>query len=83
MNAVTVLEAKSSLEQLIRLAVQDLEPTIVVTDGGEKAVVVALDQFNSWQETIYLLSSPANAVHLRRSLAEARRGEVLEHPLND
>jgi len=72
MNAVTVREAKSNLEQLIRLAVQDLEQTIVVTDAGEKAVVVSLDEFNSWQETLYLLSNPANAAHLRRSLAEAR-----------
>ena len=76
MNAVTVREAKHTLEQLIHLAVQDMEPTIVVTGGGEKAVVISLDQFNSWQETLYLLSSPANAAHLRRSIAEVQAGEV-------
>ena len=83
MNAVTLREAKLSLEQLIRLAVQDLEPTIVVTSGGEKAVVISLDQFNSWQETLYLLSSPVNAAHLRRSIAEVHAGEVSEHHLSD
>ncbi len=29
-------------------------------------------------DTLYLLSNPANAEHLRRSIAEARNGRVLE-----
>jgi antitoxin YefM len=37
-------------------------------DKGSKAVLMSLDEFNSWQETLYLLSNPANAEHLRRAL---------------
>lgn len=33
---------------------------------------------SSWQETNYLLSNPANAEHLRQSIEEARRGELVE-----
>ena len=81
MNVVTVKEAQQNLAQLIYQTVSDVEPTIVVADEGAKAVFVSLDEYNSWQETIYLLSTPANAAHLRRSIAEARAGEFVERPL--
>ena len=81
MNVVTVKEAQQNLAQLIYQTVSDLEPTIVVANDGAKAVFVSLDEYNSWQETIYLLSTPANAAHLRRSIAEARAGEFVERPL--
>ena len=35
-----------------------------------------LDEYNSWKETLYLLSNPANAEHLQRSIAEAQAGDV-------
>jgi antitoxin YefM len=44
---------------------------------------MSLDEFNSWQETLYLLSNPANAEHLRRSLQEAREGKGIERELID
>ena len=81
MNVVTVREAQQNLAQLIYQTVSDVEPTIVVADEGAKAVFVSLDEYNSWQETIYLLSTPANAAHLRRSITEARAGEFVERPL--
>ena len=81
MNAVTLKEAKRNLEQLIEQVVADAEPTIVVTEGGDQVVFVPLDEYNSWKETLYLLASGANAEHLRRSLAEARAGDVQEREL--
>ncbi len=81
MNVITMGEAQRNLEQLIRQTVDDVEPTIVVAPDGAKAVFVSLDEFNSWQETLYLLSTPANAAHLHRSIAEARAGELSERSL--
>jgi len=56
-------------------------PTIICSDKGNKAVLMSLDEFNSWQETLYLLSSPANAEHLRKSIAEAKIGKTVERKL--
>ena len=81
MNAVTLKEAKRNLEQLIEQVVADAEPTIVVTEGGDQVVFVPLDEYNSWKETLYLLANGVNAEHLRRSLAEARAGDVQEREL--
>ena len=83
MNAVTIAEAKANLERVIEQVLADAEPAILCTEQGEKAVLVSLDEFNAWKETIYLLSNPANAAHLRQSLAEARAGENEEKTLID
>jgi antitoxin YefM len=37
--------------------------------------LMSLDEFNSWQETLYLLSNPANAEHLRKSIEQANSGK--------
>ena len=74
MEAFTLNEAKSKLEQLIDQVILDAEPAIVVTDTGQRVVLMSLDEFNSWQETLYLLSSPVNAAQLRQSISEAETG---------
>jgi antitoxin YefM len=81
MNAVTVKDAKLNLERLLEQVIADAEPTIVVTESGERVVFLSLDQYNSWKETLYLLANPANAEHLRRSIAELEAGEAKEQDL--
>ena len=76
MNAITVKDAKRNLEQLIEQVAADLEPTIMIGAKGDRIVLVPLEEFNAWQETIYLLSSPANADRLRRSIAQIHEGKV-------
>ena len=83
MNAVTLADAKENLERLIEQVLADVEPAILCTETGEKVVLVSLDEFNSWKETIYLLSNPANADHLRQSMAEERAGKLEEKALVD
>ena len=83
MNAVTLADAKENLERLIEQVLADAEPAILCTEKGEKVVLVSLDEFTSWKETIYLLGNPANAAHLRKSVAEARAGGAEEKALVD
>ena len=72
MNAITLADAKKNLERIIEQVISDAEPAVLCTDKGDKVVLVPLDEFNSWKETLYLLSNPANAAHLRQSIAEAK-----------
>ena len=76
-------EAKKHLDRLIEQVNADAEPTIICGDQGQKAVLLSLEEFNSWQETLYLLSNPANAEHLRQSIAEAKAGKIGEKELID
>ncbi|MCI0697069.1 type II toxin-antitoxin system prevent-host-death family antitoxin [candidate division KSB1 bacterium] len=81
MNAITLNDAKQNLDHLIAQVIADAEPAIICSDRGEKAVLLSLSEFNSWQETLYLLSNPANAEHLRKSIAEAQMGKTSEREL--
>lgn len=57
MNAITVNQAKEGLDNFIEQVISDREPTIICNDKSQKVVLMLLDEFNSWQETLYLLSN--------------------------
>jgi antitoxin YefM len=46
-------------------------------------VMIAEDEFEGWEETIRLLSAPANASRLLSSLAQAEAGKLTEHGLTE
>ena len=81
MVAITINQAKQNIDELIEHVIADAEPTIICDDKGQKVVILSLDEFNSWQETLYLLSNPANADHLRRSIQEDESGKAIERKL--
>lgn len=81
MDAITTQQAIKNLDGLIEQVIADIEPTILCNDQGHKAVLMSLHEFNAWQETLYLLSNPANAAHLQRSLQEAAEGKFSERSL--
>ena len=81
MQAITLKDAKRNLPRLMEQVLADAEPRIVINDAGGQVVLMPLDDFNSWKETLYLLSNPANAAHLRRSIAEAQSGKAKKRAL--
>lgn len=81
MKAVTMKEAKLHLEELVEQVLSDAAPTTVITEAGAQVVLLSLEEYNSWKETLYLLASPVNADHLQRSIVEAKRGDIQEHEL--
>ncbi len=76
MNTITINQAEASLRDVIQQIINDVEPTIVTTETGESVVMLSLDEYNAWQETLYLLSTPANAEQLVQSIAEDRSSPV-------
>jgi antitoxin YefM len=81
MQAVTLKDAKRNLSRLVEQVLADAEPRIVVTDKGDQVVLMPLDEFNSWKETLYLLANPANAAHVRRSIAQAEAHQAEKREL--
>jgi antitoxin YefM len=76
MLSITLDHAKQDLEAVVARVLADSEPTILNTPSGESVVVLPLEDFEAWQETNYLLRTPANAEHLRRSISEAESGRA-------
>jgi len=69
------------ISQQVDQVISDVNPMIICGDNMQKVVLMPLDEFDSWKETLYLLSNPANARHLRQSMAEAQSGKVTERKL--
>ncbi|KAA3497888.1 MULTISPECIES: type II toxin-antitoxin system Phd/YefM family antitoxin [Rhizobium/Agrobacterium group] len=53
-------------------------PLLVTRQGKEAVVVLAEGEYESMQETLHLLSNPANASRLRASMQELERGDTVE-----
>jgi antitoxin YefM len=80
MITITASEARKNLFPLIK-QVNDDRAAIHISSRGGTAVLVSEAEWNSIQETNYLLQNPANARALMESLDQLRRGEVQEHEL--
>ena len=73
--AISASEARSRLFPLIQQVNDDHEPVRINSKGGD-AVLMSADDFDSWQETIYLLRSPANAQRLMEAVARDKSGQA-------
>ena len=71
--SITAGEARKHLLRLIEKINEDHAPVHITSRKGN-AVLLSEEDFASWQETIYLMRSPANARRLLDSIAEAEAG---------
>lgn len=73
--AISAGEARAKLSPLIQQVDGDHEPVEITSKGGN-AVLMSADDYRSWQETVYLLRSPANAARLMAAVAEDKAAET-------
>jgi antitoxin YefM len=72
--AVSISHARENLFPLVRQINEDHVVIEIVARNGGNAVLMSAEDYESPQETLYLFSTRANAVHFPRGLAEARDG---------
>ena len=72
MKTMTYSESRARYAEVLDQVVNDREEIIITRQGHESAVIMALDEYESLMETVYLMQSPANARHLRESIARHR-----------
>jgi antitoxin YefM len=78
MRIINFSDARNSLRTVIDQVVEDADVTVISRRDAPDAVVMSFDHYSSLMETVHLLSSPANAAHLAKSIAQARSGQA-EH----
>ena len=66
--AISASEARSRLFPLIQQVNDDHAPVRISSRSGD-VVLMSAEDYDSWQETIYLLRSPANARRLMAAIA--------------
>ncbi|MFD8598420.1 type II toxin-antitoxin system Phd/YefM family antitoxin [Kitasatospora sp. NPDC059646] len=83
MKTMSATELRGNLAAALDAVERDAEELVITRAGHEPLVVVSLAEYASLRETDYLLRSPANADHLRRSLQEYREGRAVARDLID
>ena len=83
MDAITYTAARQQLAQTMNEVCENHTPVIITRQRAEAVVMMSLSDFNSIQETAYLLSNPANAERLRASVADAETGKLVTTSLAD
>lgn len=75
-KTMSLKQARSRFSSLIDKADRLSERFIVTKNGTPKAVVMGADEYESWVETLELLSNPKAVKALERGLKEAKVGKV-------
>ena len=83
MDAISYTRARERLAETIDRVCEDHAPIIITKKNNRAVVMVSLEDYESMEETAYLLRSPENARRLLESVAELRSGGGAVHDLID
>jgi len=81
MDHVSYTELRQNLKKHLDEVCDNRAPLVVTRRNGESVIMLSLTEYESLEETLHLLSSPANAERLLRSIAQAEAGQLVEHEI--
>lgn len=83
METISSKEIDGNIDGILTQVISSSNPLVITGENGSSVVMLSLDEFNSLRETLYLLSNPANAAHLQKSIAELENGKGISVNLAD
>jgi antitoxin YefM len=83
MTAMTYTAARENLASTMDQVCSDHDPVIITRNRDQAVVMLSLDDYESLQETAYLLRSPANARRLLASIDSLNKGKKIKKGTKD
>lgn len=77
MNAITYTAARENLASTMDRVCEDRNPLIITRKRNQSVVMISLDDYESLEETAYLLRSPVNAKRLIESVEAIEKGTLV------
>lgn len=74
MDTIHFSAFRENLESYMNRVIENHAPLVIHRYKNRSVVLMSLKDFQDYEETSYLLSTPANAQALQTSLEEAERG---------
>ena len=81
MDVLTYSDTRARLREVMDRVVEDRMPVVVTRRRGESVVMVSLADWSAMEETLHLVSSPANAQRLAAAICQLEAGAGSEHQL--
>jgi len=76
-------EFRNNLAENLNKVSTDSEIIVVSRGKGKNVVVMSLDEYNAFKETIYLTSTKMNRKRLDDAIEEMEKGKFRKHKLID
>ncbi|MDP2901823.1 MAG: type II toxin-antitoxin system prevent-host-death family antitoxin [Methylovulum sp.] len=84
MNALTFSYVRQNFADIMRAVNDDHAPVVVTHQNAKPVVIMSLEDYQSLEETAYLLRNSTGAQRLLESVAELRAGDgVVRELLHD
>lgn len=81
MKTINYTDLRSNLAKVIDQVNDNHNPVIITRQNGKPAVLMSLEDYNSYAETAYLMVNPTNAERLNKAVANIRAGKTVSHEL--
>jgi antitoxin YefM len=75
-KTIAVSEARQNLPELVSRMRTLLDRVIITRNGRPEAVMMAFEEYESWVETLELLSRPETVRGIREGLADLKAGRA-------
>jgi antitoxin YefM len=83
MQVLSLSDFRQNLREKLDAVANDDDVVVVNRPNNKNVVVISLQEYNGWQETMHLLSSERNRQRLAAALARVEAGQRQTHPLSD
>lgn len=81
MNALTYTDVRSNFASVMEKVCDDHEPLIITRSKKRPVVMMSLEDYESIEETMYLLHNPKNAMRLREAIQNDQKANIKERKL--
>ena len=81
MKTVSYTAARENLAATMDRVCEDRDPVVITRKRNQAVVMLSLEDYESLEETAYLLRSPANAKRLQAAIESLESGTGMEREL--
>lgn len=81
MNAISVNSAQNNLDNIMDQVCGDRLPIVIIWADKSAVIIISLEDYQSLEETAYLMRSPNNAKRLIESISALENGQGTEREL--
>lgn len=83
MDAITYTSVRANLASTMNRVCNDHEALIITRNKEQSVVMISLEDYQSLEETAYLLRTPANARRLLAAVTQLNLNQGIERSLTD
>ena len=78
-KTLPISEARTRLPDLVEAASRTMDRVIITRNGKPEAVLMGYEEFESWAETLEVLSNPEEMAKIRAGMEALAKGDVVSY----